>query len=147
MVLQMAPEVFTQEWVDAWCAALNASDAYREAAAGWEGAVALVMSAERGGSRSERAVFLDVSGGRCHGARVARAGDVEAARYVIEAAPDAWRMMLGGELAPLMALMTGKLRLTRGDFASLLPYANAAKELVVVATAIPFRFPEDSAGV
>lgn len=143
----MAPEVFTQEWANAWCAALNASDAYRDAAAGWQGAVALVMSAGRGGSQSERAVFLDVSGGRCHGARVARAGDVEAARYVIEAAPDAWRMMLSGELAPLIALVTGKLRLTRGDFASLLPYADAARELVAVATAIPFRFPNESTGV
>lgn len=138
----MTPEVFTQEWAAAWCAALNASDAYRAAAAGWEGAVALVMGADgEAGVPVQRAVYLDVAGGVCGGARVANEADLATARYVIEASPSAWQAMLDGTLAPMMALMTGRLRLTRGNFASLLPYANAARELVATAGEVPCRFP------
>jgi putative sterol carrier protein len=140
----MIPEVFTAKWAADWCAALNASTTYREAAAAWEGAVALVMTADApAGIPEARAVYLDVSGGSCHGARVASELDLATARYVIEATPEAWRAMLSGALAPLMALMTGRLRLSRGNFAALLPYANAARELVATATAVPYRFPGD----
>ena len=138
----MTPEVFTQEWAAAWCAALNASQAYRAAAGAWEGAVALVMSADaEAGVPVERAVYLDVAGGSCGGARMASEADLAAARYVIEASPDAWQAMLGGTLAPMMALMTGRLRLTRGNFAALLPYADAARELVATAGEVPHSFP------
>jgi putative sterol carrier protein len=138
----MTPEVFTQEWADAWCAALNESAAYREAAATWEGAVALVMTADAdAGVPRERAVYLDVAGGTCGGARVADEADLSAARYVIEATPAGWQAILSGTIAPLMALMSGKLRLSRGNFATLLPYANAARELVATAGTVPCRFP------
>lgn len=138
----MIPEVFTQGWAEAWCTALNASAAYREAAATWEGAVALVMTADaEAGVPDQRAVFLDVARGTCGGARVADDADLAAARYVIEATPSAWQSMLSGAVAPLMALMTGRLRLSRGNFAALLPYANAARELVATAGEVPCRFP------
>jgi putative sterol carrier protein len=138
----MIPEVFTQDWAEAWCAALNASTAYRQAAATWEGAVALVMTADvEAGVPQQRAVYLDVAGGTCGGARLADAADLSSARYVIEATPAGWQAMLSGAIAPLMALMSGKLRLTRGNFATLLPYANAARELVATAATVPCRFP------
>ena len=138
----MIPEVFTQDWAEAWCAALNASVAYREAAAQWEGAVALVMTADAdAGVPEQRAVYLDVQGGACGGAWLADEADLSAARYVIEATPAGWQAMLSGATAPLMALMSGKLRLTRGNFAALLPYANAARELVATAGTVPCRFP------
>ena len=138
----MTPEVFTQEWAEAWCAALNASTAYREAAGMWEGAVALVMTADaEAGVPEPRAVYLDVAAGACGGARLADETDLSAARYVIEATPAGWQAMLSGAVSPLMALMSGKLRLTRGNFATLLPYANAARELVATAGTVPCRFP------
>ena len=138
----MTPEVFTREWAEAWCAALNASASYREEAASWEGAVALIMTEDaEAGVPARRAVYLDVAGGSCGGARVADEADLAAARYVIEASPAAWEAMLSGALAPLMALMKGRLRLTRGNFAALLPYANAARALVATATGVPCRFP------
>jgi putative sterol carrier protein len=138
----MIPEVFTQGWAEAWCSALNGSAAYREAAASWEGAVALVMTADpEAGAPEARAVLLDVARGSCGGARMADQADLAAARYVIEATPAGWEAMLSGAMAPLMALMTGRLRLTRGNFAALLPYANAARELVATAGEVPCSFP------
>ncbi len=141
----MTLEAFSTEWAMAWCGALNASAEYRSAAADWEGAVALVMTADAAaGVPDARGVYLDVGRGACHGARTADAADLDAAAYVIEAAPDVWRDLLTGRAAPLMALMTGRLRLTRGCITALLPFAGAAKELVASASSIPVRFPDDA---
>ena len=139
----MTLEAFSSEWALAWCGALNASTEYRSTAAEWEGSVALVMCADPAAGIESRAVFLDVARGTCHGARVASPGDLDAAAYIIEAAPDVWRELIAGRSAPLMALMTGRLRLIRGSIAALLPFANAARELVASASSIPARFPGD----
>jgi putative sterol carrier protein len=137
-----SPEAFTDEWAQAWCRALNASPAYRTAAAVWEGAVGLLMT-RPGGER--RAVLLDLWHGECRGARVVAPAELETARYVLEAPADTWREMLALRASPLVALMSGKLRLTRGNIAELLPYVNAAKELVTTATDIAAVFPDDAA--
>ena len=140
----MTIDAFSAEWALAWCGALNASAEYRSAASDWEGSVALVMTEDSAADApASRGVYLDVARGACHGARVASTADLADAAYVIEAAPDVWRELLAGRSAPLMALMTGRLRLTRGSIAALLPFANAARELIATASSIPARFPGD----
>lgn len=131
-------EAFSQAWAEAWCDALNASETYRTAAAEWEGSVALVVREDGAG----RAVFLDLLRGECRGARTATAEDLAAATYVIEADEATWQTLLDGRGSPVLALMTGKLQLTRGSLAALLPYVNAAKELVTTAVAVETSFPE-----
>lgn len=134
---------FSDEWAQAWCRALNDSHAYRAAAATWEGSVGLVMTRPEA---APQAVLLDLWHGECRGARVAPAADVEAAAvYVIAAPRDTWKELLGGRASPLVALMSGKLRLTKGNMATLLPYANAAKELVASATLVETVFPDEAA--
>lgn len=133
------PTAFTAPWADAWCRALNESDAYRRAGAKWEGDVVLLMGAD--GDAPARGVYLDLHHGACRGARLATAADLDAARYVMEGRPDVWRELLGGRTAPLMALMSGRLRLTRGDLAALVPFAGAAGELVAAAVAMDSAFP------
>jgi putative sterol carrier protein len=125
---------FTAEWADAWGRALGQSAVYREAASAWEGAVALIR---RDPPETEPAVvFLDLWHGDCRAARLAEPGDIDAARYILEADRETWEGLLNGTLGPLPALMTGRLRLTRGSLASLLPYAGAARELVATAVAM-----------
>jgi putative sterol carrier protein len=139
-------EAFTPEWAAAWHAALDASEEYRRAAATWEGAVALVMHPDPAlGIAARRAVFLDLWHGTCRDARLASEADLAAAAYVIEASAGVWRDLLDGRTSPIMALMTGKLSLTRGNLAGLLPYAGAANELVSVATQIRTVFPGTAA--
>jgi putative sterol carrier protein len=133
------PTAFTAAWAAAWCRALNESDAYRRAGAEWEGDVVLLMGAD--GDTPARGVYLDLHRGACRGARVATAADLAAARFVMEGRPDVWRELLGGRTAPLMALMAGRLRLTRGDLAALVPFAGAAGELVATAVAMDSAFP------
>ena len=139
----MHPDVFTAAWATAWRQELNASPAYREKAAGWEGAVALQMSADPTlGVAEARAVWLDLHHGACRDARVATADDLAAAAYLIDAEPAVWKDVLGGRLSPISALLGGRLRLLRGSVMSLIPYVAAAQELLVTATLIQRQFPD-----
>lgn len=134
------PEAFTAPWAEAWCRALNASDAYRMAGARWEGDVVLLMRAD--GVAPARAVYLDLHHGSCRAARLASDEDQAGARYVLEADLPTWRDLLGGRTPPLMALMSGQLRLTRGNLAALVPFAGAAAELVSTAVHMNSEFPD-----
>lgn len=131
---------FTDAWARAWAEHLNSSAAYRAAAAQWEGGV--VLEVAEGTADPEVAIFLDLWHGACRAGRVATAVDRESARYILRGARGVWRKVLAGHLQPIMAVMTGKLRLVRGDLAGLLPYAGAARELLSTASTIETAFPE-----
>jgi putative sterol carrier protein len=139
-------EVFSATWARAWRDALNASEAYKRAAASWEGAVALVMHPDAAsGVTAPRAVWLDLWHGSCREARLATEADVASAAFVIEAQASVWRELLHGKSSPITALMLGRLRLTRGSLSALLPFAGAANELVGTAIAIHSVFPGEAA--
>jgi putative sterol carrier protein len=139
----MHPDVFTAAWAAAWRRELNASPVYREKAAGWEGAVALQMTADPALGVSEaRAVWLDLHHGACREARAATPEDLAAAAYLIDAEPAVWNDVLGGRLSPVGALLGGRLRLLRGSVMSLVPYIAAAQELLVTATLVQQQFPD-----
>ncbi|MBM4188130.1 MAG: Fis family transcriptional regulator [Gemmatimonadetes bacterium] len=129
---------FSEEWAKAWGAALNASPEYQAAAATWEGSIAAVATDDA----APAAVFLDVWHGECRTARAATPDDVAQARFLLEAAPRAWRDLFEGRLAPVMGLMTGRIKVTRGELAALLPYTAAAKELIRLAGSIPTVYPD-----
>ncbi len=54
----MSHEVFSEDWARNWAGELRRSDAYRTAAATWEGSLTLVMDA--GDAGDPRAVFADL---------------------------------------------------------------------------------------
>lgn len=139
----MAAEIFTDDWARAWCEEINASPAYRKAAAEWEGEVVLQLSANpaRGIDR-DRAICADLWHGECRAARAATEEDLAAAPFVIRGDPHSWGRVLEGSLDPIMGLMRGKLKLTRGKLTTLARYVLAAKELVAAATRVDSSFPE-----
>ncbi len=143
MFRAMHPDVFTDSWAAAWGRELNASSAYRDAAADWEGAVALRMGADVAlGIPQPRTVWLDLHHGLCRDARAATETDLGAAKYVIEAEAAVWKELLAGRLSPITALLAGKLRLAQGSLIGLLPYVTAAQLLVATATIVQQQFPE-----
>ncbi len=131
--------VFSDPWASACADRLNQNAAYRAAAATWEAALLLRMTGDA--PADERLVFLDLWQGECRLARAAGPEDEAAARYVLTGTAAAWELVLTGRTPPLLAIMTGKLRLTKGALTELLPYVNAAKELVASAAAVPCTFP------
>ena len=139
------PHAFlSDDWAAALGDALNASAAYRAAAATWAGSLCLVARAgdAADGSRldADRTAFFDLHAGVCRSARaVASAADADAA-FAIEAAYGDWRKVLAGALDPVTALMLGKLRVA-GDKAVVLRHAKAAKAMVACAGAVETAWP------
>jgi putative sterol carrier protein len=135
-------EVFTDEWCTACRERLNARQSYREAAAGWEGAVVLVMTGDEAhGIDAERAVWIDLHHGNCRGSRTASDADRLAAAYVLQADPAGWKRLLAGEADPVACMMAGKLRLVKGSLFALARYAQAAREMVLAAGEVRGTFP------
>lgn len=139
---QPALEVFTDPWAVAWGEALRSSEAYKRAAASWEGAIVLQVEAEPTANLSTaRSVFLDLQHGDCRAARRADEQDLATAPFLIRADLATWRRVLAGEIEPVWGLMSGKLKLERGKMSKLLPHINASKELVAAARRLPSTFP------
>jgi len=137
----MSHEVFTQDWAVAWGEAIRASDGYRTAARRWRWPMVIIMSFGPELDLPERSVFLDLFEGDCREARSATETDWAAVPYVLSGDFHAWKQVLERELDPILALMTGKLKLEKGSLASLIPYVTAAREMVAAAAQVPYRFP------
>lgn len=139
----MSHEFFTAGWAEAWCGEINRSEAYREAAEDWEGAVVLRVEPDPSyGVEAPRSVWVDLRHGECRGARSAGEEERAEAPYVIRGDPYTWARILKGEMEPVAALLRGKLKLERGSVAELARYITAARELVAAATRVETRFPE-----
>lgn len=135
---------WTQEWADAFRAAINADPSYQRAAGSWTWPVALVVQARPDvGIPEERAVEVDLDRGRCDAARVVAGPDVTA-DIALRGDYDTWKRIVRGELDPVSAVTTGKLRLVRGSLTTLLLYTGAARALVACAASVPTRFPDEA---
>jgi putative sterol carrier protein len=138
----MSHEVFTHDWAVAWGEAIRASDAYRTAAQRWQWPMVITMTFDPELGLPDRSVFLDLFEGDCREARSATEIDRAAVPFVISGDFHAWKEVLERDLDPILALMTGKLKLAKGSLAALIPYVTSARELVAAAAQVPYRFPE-----
>lgn len=132
-------KAFETEWTAAYQVAINANSAYAHSGAKWTlGKIALVLKT---GDGAGHGVVLDLLEGKCLNAQAVSASAAEAqADFVIVGDESTWRDVLGGQLAPLMGIMRGKLKLTKGSIARLLPFTNAANELVKSAQSLKTEF-------
>ena len=126
--------LFSDAWAKACQAEINASETYREAAATWEDPVAFTIEGDGG-----RGVFVDLWHGQCRDARVVSNGDVDRSPYVIAGDEATWENVLGGSLEPLNALVTGRLKLVKGNLGALAFHIRSARELVNCAARVQQR--------
>ena len=139
----MAAEIFTSDWADLWADAINANADYKKAATKWEGAIGMIMTVDGDmGIPEERIVIADLWHGDCRGAATAPRAKLDDAPYHIKANPTTWKSVLAGKTDPIVGLMGGKLKLSKGSLFALLPYAKAAKELVNSAIAVDTNYPD-----
>lgn len=138
----MAVEVLGTAWAKEWKKRLDASPAFSAVAAGWSGSLMFIMVPEEAGSGQERAVFLAVEEGRCRIVRPARPADRLVCDLILSATADTWRGLLSGSGDPLLAILLGKIRFQRGRWSDLVPYAQAARELLRTAASIEASFPD-----
>ena len=139
----MGAEIFTEAWAQLWNNSINANQDYKKAATKWEGAIALVMTADAAmGITKERVVIADLWHGDCRHAKTATTAELDDTPYLITADPAVWKSVLAGRTDPIVGLVGGKLKLARGSLFALLPYAKAAKELVRSAIDVDTTFPD-----
>jgi putative sterol carrier protein len=135
----------SEAWLAEYVERINGSDAYREAAATWEGDVALVIEAEPDkGVPEDVWTWMDLWHGECREARIVAAEEGERARFVIRAPYSRWKEVIRKELEPVKGMMQGKLRL-KGDLPTIVRHVKAASELVNLAGTVPTEFPDEAA--
>jgi hypothetical protein len=124
------PSLFDAESLAAWRDHLNASELFRSSAAGWRGTLLLL---EGDPDAPERTAWVEVADGSCAAARGGDDGDAERADFVLAASPATWHDLVSARTTPVMAAMTGRLRLVKGDLMALAPHAKAAAALLLAA--------------
>jgi putative sterol carrier protein len=133
----------TDEWLQAYKDAINASSELAEAASDWERDITLVVEAQ-----PDKGVPIDLWGlfevehGRCKAATAVTPEVGDRAEYVIRAPYSRWREIIEGKLDPTRALLQGKLQV-KGDLKALTQEVEATRALVRAAASVPTKFPDD----
>jgi putative sterol carrier protein len=132
------------EWVAAYKDAVNASEGYRKAAAGWtHGAVALLTRADPAvGLAEDTGIWLDLHLGVCRDARVVGAAEAAKAPFCITGEYARWKQVLRKQLDPIQGMMQKKLEL-RGQMTIIVRFVQASKELVEAAQRVPTKFLDE----
>ncbi len=130
----------SEGWLDAFIVVINESEAYRKAAAKWEGDLYFVI--EPGPGLSETSIlYIDLWHGSARsGCVVAELSDMQP-EFVIRASIGTWRKVIEKKLDPIRGMMTGQLKL-KGTLAKIMRAPQATAELVNCATKVPTVFPE-----
>ena len=133
---------FTQPWADALCEALNGDAAYRDAAARWAWPLAMVLEPTPAlGYAEPVATELVLDHGTCRAATVLAPGAVTAP-FVLRATYEVWKKVVRGELDPISAVVTGRIKLT-GAMMTLMMHTGAAQALLACASRVPTDFPDE----
>ncbi|MFZ0698839.1 MAG: SCP2 sterol-binding domain-containing protein [Thermoplasmata archaeon] len=125
----------SQAWADALRSVVNADTEYADAARGWEGDILLRVT---GGTAEAPTpgVHLDLTNGRCRGARFLADSRSTESEFVFEGSAESWQRVLARQIDPVQAIMGGTLKV-RGNMAKLLRFTRAARQLVHDVGSIP----------
>lgn len=133
--------IFTEDWASVYQTAINANPQYAITSKNWShGVLAMAIIFD---DNTNRAVCLDLANGECLSAKSMTLDEVMAdANFVIEGDVVTWKTVLNGDIQPLMAIMRGELKLSKGSIGKLMPFAKSAIELVNSAQTLDTEFPD-----
>lgn len=117
----MKLEFPSKEWVEAFVAVLNEDERYAEIARKWEGDLAFVIEADEGLDAPVMVIYMDLWHGKCRGWGTYTEGDPEIPepKFFLTATRSQFMRVLRGELDPMQAMMTRRLKV-RGDMGYML---------------------------
>ena len=129
------PAFPSAEWASLFQAAINANEAYAEAAAAWEGDFILEVLSD---PRAEKGpgVYLDLAHGKCREARFIPDATAVSSEFVFRGTRENWQKLMRGEMEPVKAFLDGTIKL-QGNPMKAMRFARAAKELIETAAGIP----------
>ena len=105
------------EWLHAFELILNRDPRYAEIAKNWEADLIFEIQPDAGGASGDPniSLYLDLWHGKCRGSRVLTSpGDSPKAKFTLRAPLANFLKILDGEIDPMQAMLTGKLRV-QGD--------------------------------
>jgi putative sterol carrier protein len=139
----MAFKAFSDEWADAYKQEINNSAVYKQAAAGWEGVVALIVEAEPEKNFPEtKGIWMDLWHGEARDIKVVNEDEAEKADFVIRGPYTRWKQVAQKELDSTKAMMQGKLKL-KGDLPTIVRYTKASQEMTECTTRVPVEYPDE----
>jgi putative sterol carrier protein len=139
----VAYEAYSPEWAQAFKDEINKSPVYKQAAAGWEGTVGLVVLAEPDKNVAEDAgIFMDLWHGEARDVKIVSREDAEKADFVITGSYSRWKKVAKKELDATKGIMLGQLKL-RGNFPTIVRYTKASQELTNCTTRVPVKWPDE----
>lgn len=132
-------------WVEAYSAAINASQDYRTASSEWtHGSVALVLPAHPAiGVPEDVGIWLDLDRGVCRAAKLVSRTEAQQAAFVLTAEYRYWKQIIRKELGPIAGIMQRKVGLV-GSLPIVVRFIKSAEALVDAATRVPTRFLDES---
>ncbi|MCS7182737.1 MAG: SCP2 sterol-binding domain-containing protein [Thermoanaerobaculum sp.] len=122
-------KLFSPEGAEVLRHALTASPSWAQQAAGWTTTLALVAE----GEGSSQALWLALERGECVQLRPVGDQEVQQAEFVLQGSFSVWRAILAGQLDPVGAVFTGKLKVARGNVMALSARIGAARALLEAA--------------
>ena len=134
----------SEEWLNAYKDAINASEAYAQAAKDWHaGPVALVLTKQPDiGLEEDWGIWLGIDGGKCQEIKKVSVEEAAEAPFVITASYERWKQVIHKDLDPVKGMMQGKLKL-KGHLPTIVRFVKASQELVNCASDVPTKFLDD----
>ena len=141
----MAVKAFSDDWAREFKTAINASEGYRKAAQGWKWTVGLVVEAEPNKNVPEPVgVVMDLFEGEARDVKIGSADEALACEYVITAAYSRWKEVAQKQLDATRGLLQGKLKLKKGNLATVVRYTKASQELTEATTRVATQWPDEA---
>ena len=128
----------SDEWVQELVRQLNQSEAYERSAKDWEGDFIFVIESDEMYPDTAY-LFLGLLHGKSTEGAVLASRDGREAEFVISAPYKVWRRVVEGDLDPIQAMMTKKLKL-KGNLMKIMRYPAAAKEIIACCARVPTDF-------
>ncbi|MHB8084503.1 MAG: SCP2 sterol-binding domain-containing protein [Dehalococcoidia bacterium] len=130
----------TQEWMDIYKDALNASKSYEDSARTWEGDFYFIC--EKGGPVKEAMyAYVDLYHGKCRAAEMVSDPNKYKPEFVISTNYTVWKRIVMGQLDSTQALITKQSKLM-GNMAKIMRYTKAANEITNITKQLPTEWPE-----
>lgn len=130
----------TDEWAKALQVELNNSEAYRKAAAKWEGDFYFVI--DKGSAVAEDTyMYLDLWHGEAREAYLVEDPSEKETAFTLRAPLETWQGVLNKKIDPIRGIMTRQLQL-QGNMMKIMKSPKAATELVESAIRVDTEWPE-----
>lgn len=125
-------KLFSQEGGNALREAVNAHERWQKEAAGWTATLGLVVQ----GGAGNQALLVRLENGTCQEIRPVLEAELEQADFVLKGSESVWRGVLSGQLDPVGAVFTGKLKVAKGNVMALSARTGAARVLLETAKSV-----------